>query len=69
MPHVVRAGAALLAALAMSLLVPAAPAAAQTPAPRADALLQRALESRTKGDADAGVVVFEIADFQCPYCA
>lgn len=69
MPHVVRAGAALLAALVISLLVPPAPAAAQTPAPGGDALLQRALESRTKGDADARVVVFEIADFQCPYCA
>lgn len=31
--------------------------------------LQRALESRTKGSDSATVVVFEIADFQCPYCA
>ncbi len=34
-----------------------------------DGALQRALESRTKGAAEATVVVFEIADFQCPYCA
>lgn len=33
------------------------------------AAIQRAMESRTLGDADANVVVFEIADFQCPYCA
>ena len=69
MPHVYRARAVLFAALAIPLLVAAAPATAQTPAANADAVLQRALESRTKGDADAGVVVFEIADFQCPYCA
>jgi protein-disulfide isomerase len=39
-----------------------------TPAPAA-ALIERALESRAKGDARASVVVFEVADFQCPYCA
>jgi protein-disulfide isomerase len=32
-------------------------------------VLERALESRAKGGEAAGVVVFEIADFQCPYCA
>jgi protein-disulfide isomerase len=31
--------------------------------------VERALESRSKGSAEAAVVVFEIADFQCPYCA
>jgi protein-disulfide isomerase len=33
------------------------------------ALIERALESRAKGDVDAAVVVFEVADFQCPHCA
>jgi protein-disulfide isomerase len=32
-------------------------------------VLERALESRAKGSESAAVVVFEIADFQCPYCA
>lgn len=32
-------------------------------------MVERALESRAKGDPAAAVVVFEIADFQCPYCA
>jgi protein-disulfide isomerase len=32
-------------------------------------IIDRALESRTKGGTDADVVVFEIADFQCPHCA
>ncbi|MBR9990434.1 MAG: thioredoxin domain-containing protein [Gemmatimonadetes bacterium] len=33
------------------------------------ALLDRAAESRTKGSPDAAVLVYEIADFQCPFCA
>ncbi len=33
------------------------------------AAIERAMESRTLGDRNAAVVVFEIADFQCPYCA
>jgi protein-disulfide isomerase len=33
------------------------------------ALLERAAESRAKGSPDAPVLVYEIADFQCPFCA
>ncbi len=59
------------------LLALALPAAAQTPdtdpPQRTDhgpaSVLQRAIESRTKGGKEADIVVFEIADFQCPYCA
>lgn len=63
-----------LAALALAVLplVPAAVAAQvseATGAVVAEGAIQRALESRTKGAAEATVVVFEIADFQCPYCA
>ena len=60
---------ALLAALL--LLIPAAPSAAQSiipPDPSADVLEEAAL-ARAKGEDGAQVVVFEIADFQCPYCA
>ena len=32
-------------------------------------LLRLAGESRSKGSAEATVLVYEIADFQCPYCA
>ena len=43
---------------------------AGTPAESAHvAAIERAMESRTLGDRNAAVVVFEIADFQCPYCA
>lgn len=55
----------------LGLGIPAAPMAAQTPPPGtvAGAIVERALESRAKGDPNADVVVFEVADFQCPYCA
>lgn len=59
----------VLAALTGTLLVASAvPTAAQAEA-EVTAVVQRALESRTKGEPEADVVVFEIADFQCPYCA
>ncbi|HRP07860.1 MAG TPA: thioredoxin domain-containing protein [Gemmatimonadales bacterium] len=45
----------VLAALVLSTLPPA-PAQAQD------------LASRTKGSADAPVTVYEMSDFQCPYC-
>jgi protein-disulfide isomerase len=67
-----RMTAALLAAAAV-LAAELAPAEAQTqgqpPRSDAEAILERALESRAKGDPAAEVVVFEVADFQCPYCA
>ena len=52
----------------------ASPAAAQESA-RAGrdaartSLLERAAESRAKGAEEAPVLVYEIADFQCPFCA
>lgn len=39
------------------------------PGSTSSAAVERALESRARGREDASVVVFEIADFQCPYCA
>lgn len=54
-------------ALALLALAPAVLAAQATPAPTAT--LERALQSRAKGGDSTDVVVFEIADFQCPHCA
>lgn len=46
------------------VLLGALPAAAQ------DAkLTERAAKSRLKGNQEAAVIVYEIADFQCPFCA
>ena len=62
-----RADAALCAAAALGILLGSGAAVAQTAEP--GSVIERALESRTKGDPEARVVVFEIADFQCPFCA
>ena len=58
------AGAALL----LTAVALAGPVSAQS-TDAAVSALERALESRSKGGESASVVVFEIADFQCPYCA
>ena len=68
-------GWAATAVLAQALFLSAPGALSAQIAPQAGdpgappSLIERALESRTKGGENATVVVFEIADFQCPYCA
>lgn len=48
-------------------LLPAAAAAQQGETPH-QRLLKRAAESRAKGAESATVLVYEISDFQCPFC-
>lgn len=53
-------------------LAPGSASAQESRTPRdtaRSALLDRAAESRAKGSPDAPVLVYEIADFQCPFCA
>lgn len=63
----------LIVLVCAAALLPSAAAAQQATPSSADAarsaLLERAAESRAKGSAEAPVLVYEIADFQCPFCA
>jgi protein-disulfide isomerase len=54
---------ALLAALCM------ADAAQAQSAPTGNRLLERGALSRAKGEQGSAIMVYEIADFQCPFCA
>lgn len=51
------------------LILFAAPAAAQTEPAAGSSVLEAAAIARARGSESAQVVVFEIADFQCPFCA
>lgn len=53
-----------LALLGLSAL----PLAAQQPTGDAAAASRQLLQARTKGDAAAPVTVYEMSDFQCPFC-
>ncbi len=66
----VRRGAGLALAAIFLVGLPAA-AGAQQAAARAqqDSLIERALRSRARGSDSARVTVYEVADFECPYCA
>ena len=74
-PHRARRAAVILAAALLApLALPALPAqpgaTARLAAQSAEPPLQkRAAASRAKGAESAPVLVFEVADFQCPYCA
>jgi protein-disulfide isomerase len=50
--------------LLLGLLALAAPVAAQN-----DSIFERASRSRMKGPPAASVLIYEISDFQCPFCA
>jgi len=56
------------ALLLLAVLAAAQPAAAQETAAERP-LTERAAMSRSRGERTAPVLVYEIADFQCPYCA
>jgi protein-disulfide isomerase len=62
-----------LAALTLfSILAPTLPASAQQQPPQQQSaqarLLERAAQARSKGAETAPVLVYEISDFQCPFC-
>lgn len=46
----------------------AAPRAAANPATPSDSDLDRVMTARTLGSSQAPITVYEISDFQCPYC-
>ena len=66
-----RTAIVLAAALLAALALPALPGATARLAaqPTEPSLQKRAAASRAKGAESAPVLVFEVADFQCPYCA
>lgn len=68
MLHQATRGVTLAVALLLSVAAPLGAQSIIPPAPTAD-VLEDAAMARAKGNAEARVVVFEIADFQCPYCA
>ena len=61
-----RAGGVSLLVVIAALLLPSTATAQDAPHRR---LLDNAANSRSKGGESATVLVYEIADFQCPYCA
>jgi protein-disulfide isomerase len=57
----------LLVALGGAALLAAFRASGASPAP-ADGQMDPLLAQRTKGDPKAAITVYELSDFQCPYC-